>query len=87
MIENLTFKEFGKPQTVDLKSLLDDVFASETPDLQPLKRVLIALIEDGQRHTFHQHGPPTKGVHACSSRPHGQVAASWPQPRGSAGEP
>ena len=72
IIENLQHKELGRPQTVDLKALLDDAFSSDTPDLQPLKRVLVALIEDGQRHTFHQHQrTPVKGVHPCArQKPH-----------------
>ena len=75
IIENLQHPELARPQTVNLKALLDEVFSSDTPDLQPLKRVLVALIEDGQRHTFHQHGPPVKGVHPCArQKPHSSSA-------------
>ena len=50
-IENLEEDSTGKPQTVDLKALLDNVLANDEPDLTPLKKLLLALIEDGQHHT------------------------------------
>ena len=56
-IENLEDKTTGKPQTVDLKALLDKVLADDEPDLTPLKKLLLALIEDGQRHTMHGLNP------------------------------
>ena len=36
--------------------------------LRTIKRVLLALIEDGQRHTMHGHGPPKFGTHPCARK-------------------
>ena len=65
-IENLEEDSTGKPQTVDLKALLDNVLAKDEPDLTLLKKLLLTLIEDGQRHTMHGLEPPRKGRHACA---------------------
>ena len=66
-IENLGDASLGRPQTIDLGAVLDEVLAVEEPDLTPLKRIVIALIEDGQRHTAHGHSAtPVKGRHQCA---------------------
>ena len=51
---------------MDLGALLERVLADENPDLTPLKQVLVALVEDGQRHTMHGHRAPEKGRHPCA---------------------
>ena len=38
------------------------------PDTSRLKYLLLALIEHGQRHDYHDHGPPTYGKHACARK-------------------
>ena len=38
------------------------------PDTSRLKYLLLALIENGQRHDYHGHGPPSYGVHACARK-------------------
>ena len=46
--------------------MLDDIFAQSEPDFTPLKTLLLALVEDGQRHTLHKHHAPTFGIHPCA---------------------
>ena len=71
VIENIRDGRFGKPQCVNLREILDRAFANEHADVDDLKRLLLALIEDGQRHTMHGYKHPTKGVHACArQKPH-----------------
>ena len=76
VIENVPLPGNTKPQTVNLKRLLDEVF-SETvstendnhePDVQPLKELFIALTEDSQKHNKHGLGRPREGVHACARK-------------------
>ena len=71
VIENIRDEKFGKPQCVNLREMLDRAFANEHADVDELKRLLLALIEDGQRHTMHGYKQPTKGVQACArQKPH-----------------
>ena len=61
--------EFQKPQTVDLLELLENIHTDEiNADLAPLRRLMLALIEDGQRHTMHGHNPPKLGLHHCAKK-------------------
>ena len=67
VIENLDDARTGKPTTINLGAVLEEVLSAADPDLTPLKRIVIALVEDGQRHTAHGHrGTPVKGVHPCA---------------------
>ena len=79
VIDNIQFGSRGMPQSVNLKRLLDKVFASPDqkpdhgedavePDVQELKELLLALIENGQKHDSHPHGRPRIGVHACARK-------------------
>ena len=43
-------------------------FSSEEPDTSPLKHVLLALIESGQRHDYHEHGLPEFDKHSCARK-------------------
>ena len=71
VIENIRDARFGKPQCVNVKQLMDEAFSGNCAKLDDLKRLLLALIEDGQRHTMHGYNPPRKGVHACArQKPH-----------------
>ena len=71
VIENIKNSDFGKPQCVDLRHLLDQALNGDLAKLDGLKRLLVALIEDGQRHTMHGYDCPKKGVHACArQKPH-----------------
>jgi len=67
------------PHHVDLLTLLDEVFASEDtsrePDLSRLRRLLAALIEDGQRHTSHGHHAPRFGADPCARKKRGAGGA------------
>ena len=78
-IDNLTIPGLAKPQCVNLLDVLDRAFhkdksadasattgADEEPDFAELKQILVALIEDGQRHTYHSSNKPTLSVHACA---------------------
>merc|ERR1711938_193 len=38
------------------------------PDTSRLKYLLLALIENGQRHDYHEYGLPRFGVHACARK-------------------
>ena len=73
-VENLQLPHRAKPQCVRLLPLLEDVLHAEEPDLTPLKEVLLALIETGQRHTLHGfHAPHAAQVCAKTARTsHGQ---------------
>ena len=66
IIENLTDPTLGRPQTINLKKVLDETLQCDDPDLTRLKKLLLALIEDGQRHTMHGHRHPEKGKHPCA---------------------
>ena len=68
VLENVPLPGCAKPQTVNLLELLENVFSSEEPDTSPLKHVLLALIESGQRHDYHEHGPPEFGKHSCARK-------------------
>ena len=64
-------KEKGNPHSVDLLELLEKTLAEDSTDLTELRDLLLALVEDGQRHTSHAHCPgekPIAGVHPCARR-------------------
>jgi hypothetical protein len=70
-IENIRMPECAKPQTINLLALLEEVFADDAqePDLSKLQHLLLALIENGQRHDGpkgHGHKPPKLGAHPCA---------------------
>ena len=69
VIENLLDPRFAKPQTINLKDVLDRAFSTAEPNLADVKRLLIALIEDGQRHTFHGCEPPTRNMPCARKKP------------------
>ncbi len=71
VVENVEMPELAKPQTVNLLELLEEVFKEEgkTPDTTKLKHLLLAIIENGQRHDGvkgHGHDPPRLGEHPCA---------------------
>ena len=69
--EALTAKKTtnAQPHCCDLLELLERTLAPETTDLSELRQLLLALIEDGQRHTFHaHHQAPVPGVNSCARR-------------------
>ena len=72
MVDGVKMPGCAKPQTIDLLSELEMVFADETaPDTSRLKHILIALIESGQRHDYHvshAHGPPMYGKNTCARK-------------------
>ena len=57
-----------KPQTVNLYEMLEKVFErpDEEPDLQPLRELLLSLIEHGGLHDKHGQFAPIAGVHKCA---------------------
>ena len=60
-----------KPQAVNLLPLLESIFADEEkdPDVSELKNILLALIEDGNRHTWHSHRDgPVWGLDPCARK-------------------
>ena len=79
LVENVKMPGMAKPQTVNLLELLEDIFhdcddkkgtqeQAPEPDTSKLKHLLLALIENGQRHDYHGHDPPTLGKHACARK-------------------
>ena len=48
--------------------MLEKIFENpaEEPDLQPLRELLMSLIEHGGRHDKHGQYPPVAGVHHCA---------------------
>ena len=69
-IDILQDAKYHQPQCIDLLELLDEVFSPEqaAPDLLPLQKLLVALIEDGQRHAWHGRRAPVLGVDACARK-------------------
>ena len=58
-------------KTINLLALLEEMFADDVhePDLSKLQHLLVALIENGQRHDGpkgHGHKPPKMGAHPCA---------------------
>ena len=69
MVENVPMPGCAKPQTINLLELLENVFSDpEKPDTSRLKYLLLALVENGQRHDYHDHDPPKLGTHACARK-------------------
>ena len=76
---------------MDLLQVLEDVFVDdkgverEEPDTSRLKYLLMAIIEEGQRHDGvqgHGHDPPTLGVHPCARKgPKGEIYCRYLMPR------
>ena len=68
------------PHHVNLLALLDDVFPRDDqarePDLGRLRRLVAALIEDGQRHTSHGHHAPRFGADPCARKHRGTAGAA-----------
>ena len=66
----LAAPDLAQPQCVDLLEVLDGVFAEDAEqfNLLPLQTLLVALIEDGQRHTSHGEAAPNLGWDACARR-------------------
>ena len=60
----------SKPQCFNLTQELDEIFKAEleghSPDLNRLQKLLVALIESGQRHTLHQNRNPILGRDPCA---------------------
>ena len=84
VIENLNSRDGTLPQCVDLRKVLTETLTEREPDLARLRRLLLVLIEDGQRHTRHGHGGPTLGVDPCARRrPHkpSEVICRYGYPR------
>ena len=69
MVENVPMPGCAKPQTINLLELLEGVFSTpDKPDTSRLKYLLLALVENGQRHDYHDHDPPKLGTHACARK-------------------
>ena len=69
-LEIVEDSQYHQPQCVDLLELFDQIFSDEhtAPDLLPLQKLLVALIEDGQRHAWHGRKTPTLGLDACARK-------------------
>ena len=71
LIENLMLPGEDKPQSRNLLPMLEKIFADpdQDPDLREIKNLLLALIEDGNRHTWHSHREgPVWGVDPCARK-------------------
>ncbi len=80
VIENLHLPHCARPQSVNLLQVLDEIFGtrgatvpgevddSSEPNVQKLREILLALIEDGNRHTYHDFGPPVWGKNSCARK-------------------
>ena len=69
--EHVEERTLRRPQCVDLLEMLEEIFDTPQgtePDVLPLKKLLLSLVEDGQRHTGHGHRKPQWGVHPCARR-------------------
>ena len=63
--------DYAQPQCTDLYQVLEDVLVRDEGGvcLQPLHHLLVALIEEGQRHTGHgADRPPVWGVDPCARK-------------------
>lgn len=58
------------PERTRLRALLDTVLRDEHEgkpiDLQPVRRLVAALVQTSGRHTWHGTGRPVLGKHACT---------------------
>ena len=63
-------KHLHKPQTINLYEVLETIFEDPTkePDLQPLREILVALLEDGGLHCYHGKDKPIFGKHPCARK-------------------
>ena len=52
----------------NLYEVLETIFEDPTkePDLQPLREILVALVEDGGLHCYHGKDKPVFGKHPCA---------------------
>jgi hypothetical protein len=66
--ETLTLPHCQRPHTTNLFEALSVAFQTDPPDLTKIKELLLALIENGQRHTGHGHNTPKLGQHACARK-------------------
>ena len=72
------------PECLNLRKVLDEAFASEASgklDVQPVRRLVAALVNRVARHTKHGMGPPRLGVHACARGKEGCVFCRYDFPR------
>ena len=64
------FFDVKNPERVCLRQLLDGVMKDEAEgaalDLQPVRRLVAALVQTSGRHTIHGMGPPVPGKHPCA---------------------
>ena len=60
----------GAPEGVRLRCVLDqvykDVSEGSAVNLEPVRKLVAALVASSGRHTLHGTGPPTMGKHACA---------------------
>ena len=60
----------GAPEGVRLRCVLDqvykDVSEGSAVNLEPVRKLVAALVASSGRHTLHGTGPPTLGKHACA---------------------
>ena len=64
-------KELQNPKTINLYEVLEKIFENsenEEPDLQPLREILLSLIEHGGRHDYHGERRPILGHHQCARK-------------------
>ena len=56
------------PERASLRYVLDAVFDpnEEKPDLDPVRRLVAALVESSGRHKLHERSPPVIGKHPCA---------------------
>ena len=66
-IRKISAKE---PERLNLRAVLDRVFdeadCSDSVDVQPVRRLVAALVHRVARHTKHGHQPPKFGIDACA---------------------
>ena len=70
------------PDRVNLRSVLDHVFQCAQPDLttvdlQPVRRLVSALVQTVARHTKHGMQAPKLGVHSCARIHVGEHNWGW----------
>ena len=57
-----------QPLCTNLHQEIATAFSEDPPNLSRLRDILLALIEQGQRHTSHGHSPPKLGEDACARK-------------------
>ena len=67
-VEGLAAVNPACPERARLRYVLGEVFfdKNDKPDLEPVRRLVAALVESSGRHKLHERSPPVIGKHPCA---------------------